>query len=136
MNNIITLVLGDWSDDGHGKTDTINIKSNLDKKDMEKAYEAGTKKLGFDFCGYVAEDYEDNKLDDEKWNKLKELGYQNEALEDEAEKYNDGEISLWTDSYTDIYLFIVKLGNDKFEFEYLVGEQNPQIRIGGYGLFQ
>lgn len=135
MNHIISLVVGDWSGDGHDKKDTINIRSNLDKKAMEKAYKAGTKKVGFDLCADVCSDYEDRNLDSEKWEKLKELGYQDEELEDEADKYNNGDISLWVDSFTDIYLFIVKLGNEKFEFEYLAAKEDPTIKIGGYGLF-
>src|SRR5574338_1441101 len=136
MSHVITLILGDWSGDGHDKRETINIKSNLDKDAIMKAYEAGTQKLGFDFCAEVAEEYEDNKLSEEKWKKLLEMGYQDgSGLEEEAKEYNDGEISLWTDSFADIYLFIVKLGNEEFKFEYLTGAQNPQIKIGGYGLF-
>lgn len=135
MNHIITLVLGDWSHDGHEKTETINIRSNLLKAGIEEAYALGTEKLGFDFCKEIAADYEDNMLDNEKWEALKKLGYQDDDLEEDGIKYNEGDISLWTDSFTDIYLFIVKLGNDEFEFEYLSEVQNPQIKIGGYGLF-
>ena len=35
MKHIISLVVGDWSGDGHDKKETINIRSNLDKKEME-----------------------------------------------------------------------------------------------------
>lgn len=135
MKHIITLVLGDWSHDGHNQSETVNIRTNLNKKEMEKAYRAGTEKLGFDFCAEVAEDYEDNSVPSEYWELLKQAGYKNEGLEKEAVKFNDGEISLWTDSFIDIYLFIVKLGNDKFESERLLDKDNPQIKIGGYGLF-
>ena len=54
-----------------------------DKAAINKAYKIGTKKLGFDFCEEVASDYEDSKLDDEKWEKIKQLGYQNEDAEEE-----------------------------------------------------
>jgi hypothetical protein len=136
MKNIISLVVGDWSGDGHDKKDIINIESNFDKKAIDLAYKLGTEKLGFDFCNHIAEEYEDNKLPNEEWKKLKEAGYQDDnGLEEDAKKYNDGEISLDISSFADIYLFIVKLGNEKFKFEYLEGNKNPQINIGGYGLF-
>lgn len=129
--------MGDPSGDGHGQTETINIKSSLNKKEIEKAYKAGTKKLGFDFCKDVCAEYEDSELDSEKWETLKKLGYQDQDLENEvneAKKYNNGDIYLWTDSFSNIYLFIVKLGNDNFKFEHLTEKENPTIDIGGYGL--
>lgn len=136
MSYIITLVLGDDSGDGHGQTETINIRSSLDQKAIKKAYASGIKKLGFDFCNDVASEYESTELDSDKWEQLKKLGYQDKhQLEKEAKSYNDGNISLWTKSFADIYLFIIKLGNKDFEFEYLSEKDNPQIKIGGYGLF-
>lgn len=137
MKHIITLIIGDHGVDGHGRSDRINIRSNLDKNEMDKAYKAGTKKVGFNLRDDVAHDYEDGQIDNRKWAKLKKLGYDtdnSDAAEDEKLDEEDT-ISLWPESFADIYLFIVKLGNDKFEYENLDREQNPEIYIGGYGLF-
>lgn len=137
---IISLVVGDWSGDGHDKRETVNIKSNLDKKAMEKAYKKGTKKLGFDFCKDVCAEYEDNKLPPEKLDALVKLGLETKGMGLEYDlkriKKDEGvEIGLWHDDFVEIYLFIVKLGDDEFTFEYLNADANPTINIGGYGMF-
>jgi hypothetical protein len=132
LNNTISLVLGDWSSDGHGKTDTITLKSNLSRTEVVAAYEAGTKTLGFDFIEKVADEYEDGSLRNPELEillshglNLKDVGIEDEVDEDEG-------VSLWVETYANIYLFIVKLGNKDFEYEFCGSDS---IQIGGYGLF-
>lgn len=116
MDNIITLVLGDPSGDGHGQSESINIASNFNANEITNAYKLGTKKLGFDFCNEVCSEYEDNLLNSRRWNKLKKLGYQNKVLEEEISlPPKKGKVFLWTDSFTDIYLFILN-GKDTLSF--------------------
>jgi hypothetical protein len=124
MKHTVELVLGDWSDDGHGKTATFVITSNLDGSGIEKAYQAGTKILGFDFSETVCEDYGDTSLPISVLEKLVEHGFDKSTLECED--------SLWRDSFRDIYLFIVKLGEPNFEFSFILLDS---LKIGGYGLF-
>lgn len=148
MNNFphsTTLVLGDWSDDGHGKTDIFIINSNLDSEEILAAYKKASKKLGFKFMDDVCADYEDNSIPIDYLKKLIESGLQldqvftsdydlkraKKVLEDEDSEEN---VSLWTDSYTAIFLFIVKLGNPEFEYK-IVEDDTDRINIGGYGLF-
>jgi hypothetical protein len=135
--NIISLVLGDWSHDGHSQSDTVVISSNLDKNEMEKAYKKATKKLGFDFCDTVCADYEDNNLSEENLMILVNHGLKI----DDLDLYNydpkiDGDVHIWHDAFTHIYLFIIKLGNPNFEYKILEDDLNPSIHIGGYGLYQ
>ncbi len=137
---IISLVIGDWSGDGHDKRETINIKSSLDKKAMEKAYKKGAKKLGFDFCKDVCAEYEDNKIPSEKLDALVKLGLETKGMGLEYDlkrmkKDKDVGIGLWHDDFVEIYLFLIKLGNEEFTFEYLDVDTNPTINIGGYGMF-
>ena len=140
---ITTLVAGDWSDDGHGKTDMAVIRSNLDSEQIGEAYEAGSKKLGFNFIDEVAADYEDSSIDLEKLKALVDAGmsiketfkYEYDIKEVEkvlADEDPEG-YHLWAETYRDIYLFIVKLGNDDFRYEF---SQGNTINIGGYGLFE
>ena len=35
LDNIITMVIGDWSNDGHGRTTTLVFKSNLTTGQVE-----------------------------------------------------------------------------------------------------
>lgn len=143
LDKTITLVLGDWSDDGHGKSETIVVGSNLDKDEVFKAYQKGSKKLGFNFIDKIAADYEDNWLSSDKLGKLMEHGITPEKFfsndydlkqAKEALENEDG-VGLWTDSYAAIFLLIAKLGNETFEYEILPEDRSSRINIGGYGLF-
>lgn len=44
---IVELIVGDWSNDGHGQTDVTVIESNLTPSEVKAAYS-----LGVDKCGY------------------------------------------------------------------------------------
>ena len=136
-----TLIIGDWSGDGHDKKEAVVIKANLDSKDIMKAYKKASKKLGFSFIDEVASEYEDRILTRDKFKTLLDNGLDmnvlggdyeikeaKECLEDED---SEG-VSLWHDSYREIFLFIVKLGDDSFEWE---ETQGATLDIGGYGLF-
>lgn len=59
---MINLVLGDDSGDGHGRTETVTIRSNIDKEEVSKAYKAGVNVTGIDVENDVANDYEDSLL--------------------------------------------------------------------------
>jgi phosphopantothenoylcysteine synthetase/decarboxylase len=130
--------MGDWSSDGHGKTDNLVIKSNLTVAEINEAYKRGTKIVGFDFCDEVAKEYEDRRLSNEHMKLLVAQGYDEKSVErveyDNDDDDYDGDYSLWTDSYPDIWLFIVKLGNPNFKYEEVV-DSAQRINIGGYGLF-
>jgi len=146
LDNTISLVLGDPSDDGHGKTDTFVIKSNLDQKDIEAAYKKGSEKLGFNLINEVCEEYEDSLLPKDKIDILVKNGFTIDNLmsssdydrEDAEEAFEDDESSgfnINSEYFANTYLFIVKLGNKDFQYEMLKGKLNPTIDIGGYGLF-
>lgn len=135
--NTISLVIGDWSHDGHGHTDFVNIESNLSKAEVEDAYKAGTKKLGFNFVERVCSEYCENKMSNEIWQNFLAAGY---TVNPEIEYYfeeeeEDGDKELNVESFADLYLFIVKLGNPIFDARVLPQEEEPNIKIGGYGLF-
>jgi hypothetical protein len=143
LTNVTTLVAGDWSGDGHSRTDTTVIRSNLTSEQIGEAYEAGSKKLGFNFIDEVAVDYEDNSLDLEKLQTLIAAGmnveeafkfeYEINEVKTVLKDEDPAGIHLCEESFTDIYFFIVKLGNEDFEYEISKGNS---INIGGYGLFE
>jgi hypothetical protein len=64
---VITLIVGDESNDGHGKTSTfsVDIKDKFKRKTtkslIKKAYISGVKESGFDITNYC-NDYEDNVI--------------------------------------------------------------------------
>jgi hypothetical protein len=137
-NHTINLVIGDWSDDGHGKKDKFTIKCNLDKKALEKAYKKGVKKVGVDITSDVAHEYEDSTISKEDWDKLLKAGMKaDEVGEVDIPDHLDGQsdrIFIWPDAFADIWLFVAKAGNPKFEFEHVIATAS-NINIGGYGLF-
>lgn len=133
MKNLIKLVVGDWSHDGHNQTDSVQILSNLSKNSINRAYENGSYKIGFDFKNSICVEYEDNSLCKEKLNILLDHG----LWPDDAEslKKDEEELYLDSDQFIDIYLFIAKLGDSGFKYKIINYEENPSINIGGYGLF-
>ena len=133
----IELLMGDPSSDGHGKTATYVIESNLTRKEMDLAYEKGTEILGFDLCSDVATDYEDGSISGDYFKLLVKQGF-GKKFEDVT--YVNGLATvipekLYLDRYSfaEIFLFIVWLGNQTFTF--VESKANNQIEIGGYGLF-
>lgn len=122
LKHQIKLVFGDWSNDGHGRTEDFVIVSNLSVNAMNKAYRNGSGILGFDLCDTVGKHYGDNDLSLAKKNMLVSHGY---SIPSATE-------NIWTDEFISIYLFVVKLGNPEFKYEHAnLGE----IHLGGYGLF-
>lgn len=129
MNFTVSLVVGDWSHDGHKQTDTITISSNLSSDLIETSYDIGKEILGFDFIQTCCVSYEDNQIEFKYVEKLEKAGYdfKNE------EKTNSGAVKVWDAGlYANIYLFIVKLGHPDFEWE---KTKSSDINIGGYGIY-
>lgn len=127
--NTINLVLGDWSHDGHGKSETVTIETNLTVKQIANAYKKGSKKIGFDLTEEVASEYEDSSLPIDVVDSLNDAGFD---VEKEVGMYNDELDSLDTDNFVKIYLFIVGVGAPSFKYKIV---HNVDINIGGYGLF-
>ena len=137
----ISLVVGDWSGDGHSMTDTIVIESSLDKKALGAAHQAGAKKLDINMDDLCAS-YEDATCPADVWKKLKDAGIDNEQpirsmLADMDDKYSldeDGNASLYPESFAAIYLFLAKQGDPNLQYS-VVEDRTSRINIGGYGLF-
>ena len=138
MDNVIELIIGDASGDGHDKRTTVAIKSNLTKEQIVNALSVGEKALGFKLRD-VCSEYEDSTIPEDVWEKLKAAGFL-EAMDwddwedKESYSYLNLNYTCGTDSFADLFLFIVKCGNDKFQYELDAPGRNS-IYIGGYGLF-
>jgi len=130
----INLVVGDWSDDGHGRTETITINTNLTRSEVQRAYKAGVELIGVDLTKEVCRDYEDHKIDDDTWKKFREAGLTKTDVPVWEEEDFEDISSLWVcpKSFAYLYCFIVKKGDSSFEFKVV---ENKDLNIGGYGLF-
>ncbi len=132
---IYELFMGDRSCDGHCMSGTRNVCSNFSYEEINAAYSAATQKVDFDYINDIAEEYEDNTLPADKLKTLRDNGIATWTFEDE-EYLEEGEtlehVSLDEDSHSEIYLQLIKLGNENFKAETLKGKG---LNIGGYGLF-
>lgn len=133
LKHRIRLVLGDPSGDGHGRTWQQIISSNLTGQEINEAYKLGTKRLGFDFIANVCSDYCCSRVSVVEAEELKALGC---TIFDEDEYGFDEEkgYSIDRHEYVSLYLFLCKLGNTEFKYEY-VSNTMDTLNIGGYGLF-
>jgi hypothetical protein len=137
MPNIIKLMMGDWSGDGHKGTYDFYIKTNFSRNEVVEAFERGVTKIDFNITEFCSE-FEDNSLTKEQFEHLVDCGFpeygcwyykwfKNEGRLDEIDW-----VALSQEEFAEIYCFTVRQGNP--EFRYVRLEHNS-IDIGGYGLF-
>lgn len=123
----IGLIVGDPSDDGHGKVETVWFECSHRYIDVQKAFEKGSKILGFDITKSICMDYEDNSISKACLDTLVKNGvYANYDGDDE-----DG-YTLYTEVFAELYMDIAKLGDKKISYTSIYPDT---IDIGGYGLF-
>jgi hypothetical protein len=147
MKNMINLVLGDWSHDGHGLSETYTIQSNLTHKEIEKALAKGEKLAGVSLDDIAAE-YECPYLYYEDWENLSAHGFTVKMLCDNQtydEDWITGEVNndirnkevigIHEEGFLNIFFFLVKMGNPEFEYK-LLKDETPELKLGGYGLYQ
>jgi hypothetical protein len=127
MTNTINLVVGDWSDDGHGKTDSYTIQTKTTRLELEKAFKKGQKIIGFNLDEDVCAEYEEYELKESEADKIREHlpNFNIDDLDDGC--YMDSE------SFAILYMEIAKLGDPTIEYE--IADNENSINIGGYGLF-
>jgi hypothetical protein len=129
LKHLIQVVVGDWSEDGHGKTFALSINCSHSGRSLETAYKKGTAKVGFDLVESVADRYEDNELPADKLQALVKNGVK---IEFENGVEDDGTVSLTREDFAKLYLAICQLGNPKIEYK---KSRQDKVRVRGYGLF-
>lgn len=129
MKHQIELILGDWSGDGHSQTESFHILSNLNSREIYKAFQAGVKILGFDITDFCS-DYEDTEISVEFFSALATKGMDVSGYYITLD--NTSTVNLDSNNYFSIYLFTIKLGNPSFNYEV---NKMSQINVGGYGFF-
>lgn len=146
----INIVLGDWSDDGHGKTDKVLLEVNKTKIEMQDAYKKSCKTLGVsfnhndDFTGIkpqnpnrlIATDYCDAELPLEAYHILKENGFDLEFIEED-------EMYMCEGDFVDLLMQFIRFSLPGFEWEIVKDEvenfngywdNNLNVQFG-YGLY-
>jgi len=93
MNYTMTFDFGDWSNDGHGRTETVNLIANHPADKIAEAYHLAAKKVGFQFHQEVARGYGERSFPAQKFLDMgmdrDEVAYENDP-NDEPEKWTVG----------------------------------------------
>lgn len=135
LKHKIDLIVGDWSRDGHEKSEVVKIKSNLTLEELQAAYKDGSKLIGVDLIKNVCKDYEDNKIPKEICEKiLKSLAALNlksslEWFEEDLEE----DVWIYESEWAYVILDVCRIGCPNFEWEEV--EDGENWKIGGYGVF-
>jgi hypothetical protein len=138
------LVLGDWSDDGHGKFEKILLESNYPVKKVQDAYKKSCKLTGISFNSCygkenytgversweeaekycIAVEYEDSKISPECIKVLKKHGIATPTDDDDT--FYDSE--YW---FADLWVAFVKLSLPDLELTRLDAKDDIPV-INGY----
>jgi len=149
------LVLGDWSDDGHGKYEKILLEVNKSVEEVQNAYKASCKLTGISFSNgnedyterarkygeaekyQIAVEYEQADLTNETEEILIKHNCPSEILETyKEEPYINSFVSLWL-WFVSLSLPDIKyeLGKDS-DIPNINGYWDKNLNAGfGYGLF-
>lgn len=129
------IIIGDRYADGHGRSENFNLVSAISPEEIQNAYADAVKIVGFDFANDCCADSEDSYLSSEYAEMLKEAGINLEKVESYDDQY-----SLDVDSFVDILIQMIKLGNCDAEIEIVPDNVIPTLRLNGshsygYGLY-
>lgn len=129
---LIEITVGDWCNDGHGRSDRYFYDINLNSdQELRAAYNKGAKLLDIPL-DRLCRGYQDSYFPRKPYNELVALG-----LPDECEYYysedENGKI-MTPDVYVEAYMIIAKAGNPELEYSIITADSNV-IHIGGYGLY-
>lgn len=153
--NKMYLVLGDWSDDGHGLYKKILLESNISVKDIQQAYKDSCKLTGVSFNNNedytetdrpweesdnyrIAVNYEDSMLFNFAFDILAKHGLTKEMLKgwdidgiDDEDCPNDG-FELYEELYVKLWIWFVKLSLPSDVIINIANEKDEIPCINGY----
>lgn len=137
------VVVGDWSFDGHGMSDSYIIKVPC-KFDTNEAYKVGTEAVGFDLKRQCA-DYENSNFSKAVYTAIEETAAKYDVPMWDMEFFDDEDDDMPTsfatsDDFFQLWLVVVNigkqimsLGSPPIEEEKISCKRTHNI--GGYGLF-
>lgn len=149
------IVFGDWSDDGHGKSDKILIETNIEMEDLQKAYKASVKKTGIGFyCNEkakikICDGYEENQMTETIYKALKKLNCPFDKMQFDG----IGQAKISDENYENVYfdenallnvlMWFISLSAPKLKWKQIKdktpcfnGYWSKELNISiGYGLY-
>lgn len=135
MSIIIRFDMGDWSLDGHEKTEPLYVKSTHGSADIAEAYAKACNDTGFVLHKQVACKYDDFQLHKHASKKLGKLGFDLTSITDHD--------FLTIDDLFRMFMFMVNLGNSSIQMVpveledetfFLAGVDGRNFQLG-YGVF-
>lgn len=140
MTTLVKFVIGDWSSDGHGKSETYIVESNVSLAYLRETHFKCPSVLGFDI-GDICRDYGECTLPDSIADKLIEAKIiteeEKEGLQDYVEP--DEVVHLWLDilMYLDNEINLHIPAQEVIPSIHFYGRdaQNRHLNTPGYGVF-
>lgn len=133
---LFKLVAGDWSDDGHGKTETLEVEvyGVQNTQDLVKAYELGCERMGIDSLDKFCQEYEQNEFPTNLLKALEKVSQEqgHPYLILDTELLTEDTYYLSPEGYLQAYLILATIGNSRITYS---RRSYSTINIGGYGLF-
>jgi hypothetical protein len=132
MEYRISLNVGDFWNDGHGRYESFHYKTNCSRSVILTGYTSATAYTGLNPIEDFFRDYDDHCVSQETLTKLRELGLIPEHLWQEAMQYGFNGVGFMPEDYAELFLNFIKLAIPSFQWE---PQTTKSIEIGGYGLF-
>lgn len=154
--NKMYLVIGDWSDDGHGKSDKILLEINHTVEEVQQAYKDSCKLTGISFN--INEDYTERGRD---WQEISKYqiccDYEDNLIKEETmeilEKYKcpllnnikkDDKHIYDKDLFINLLMWFISLSLNDLKYEHIQdnvpvinGYWNNNLNVGfGYGIYE
>lgn len=132
MTHLVTITVGDYSNNGHGYTRQQSFTCNFTASQIAKFHADGSTKHKL-YLDYQCEEHEDNELRNDFMAALN-LAFANEPkvlalISHSDEKPNH----IYANEYIQLYLHIAKLAEPTLTWTQNDGKH--ELNIGGYGLF-
>lgn len=142
--NKIKIEIGDWSGDGHGISEIVEITANRTIDDLKQLYKKSCELTGLQFTTNGDESGRNRNWEEmSKWKVLQE--YQEDKItefqKNEFAKYgieiNDLDFSYKTEKFTKLFLNFLSLSDEEFRWVLTPEKQQEktlQLFIG-YGIY-
>lgn len=131
QENLIPVVFGDWSNDGHGEAERVYVWSNKGIAEWRAAFASGCRKTKVNLPDAVAADYGDRSISAAALAALRATGLH---ITPEGETPDGAVIHLG--EFEEMFFHLVRVGDPSITFKRLKnGPHHMEVHPGGYGLF-
>lgn len=142
-NTVVTIVIGDWSKDGHEVSEEFDFKINCTNEELQQAFLDSIKLTDIDLSNECAE-YREYKFSEACVKKLSGMGYD---FSKKFDAYDDTGTTYCgqPEGFADLIMWFCKLSLPKLKYSqqrtkkvFFNGywNKNKQLNTGfGYGLF-